>query len=69
LVNDETDIEKLVDGIHKNQVVPIFKVSNVNGEGLDYMKKFLPWLRSWVSTSGAFKTPEDPVEFMIDGDY
>jgi GTPase len=42
LVNDETDIEKLVDGIHKNQVVPIFKVSNVNGEGLDYMKKFLP---------------------------
>ncbi len=34
LVNSETDMDKMVDGIFNNQVVPIFKVSNVTGEGL-----------------------------------
>jgi len=52
LVNQETDIDKLVDGIYNNQVVPIFKISNVTGEGFDKMKDFLPKLKSRVSSSG-----------------
>lgn len=69
LVDQDTDIDKLVDGIYNNQVVPIFKISNVTGEGFDKMKDFLPKLKSRVSSSGQFKSASEPVEFMIDGDY
>lgn len=69
LVDEETDLEKHSEGLAEGTVVPIFRVSNVTGEGLSQMKEFLPKLKSRVETSGEFKSAEEPVEFIIDGEY
>lgn len=50
-------------------VCPIFSVSNVNGEGIPVLKRFLSILQSRVRSSGQFGLKTDPVEFLIDGFY
>lgn len=40
-MEDEDDILNAIIGLQTGRVVPIFKVSNVTGEGLDLLKKFL----------------------------
>jgi len=62
-------VDKLTEGLFGGEVVPIFRVSNVTGEGMMILKSLLPKLKSRVSVSGEFKTASDPVEFVIDGDY
>jgi GTPase len=69
MVKDGSDMMKFSEGLNSGKVVPIFKISNVTEEGLDQLKLFFPRLISRVATSGEFKTPDDPVEFMIDGEY
>lgn len=50
-------------------VSPIFSISNVNGEGIPALKKFISLLQSRVCSSGQFGLKTDPVEFLIDGFY
>ena len=51
------------------EICPIFSVSNVNGEGIPCIKKFMSLLTSRVRSSGQFGQKTDPVEFLIDGFY
>lgn len=68
-MKETQNVDKLSEGIFGGEVVPIFRVSNVTGEGMQVLKSFLPKLKSRVSVSGEFKSATDPVEFLIDGDY
>jgi len=63
------DFELLARSMPDKLVCPIFSVSNVTGEGIEKLKKFMSLLRSRVQSSGQFGTVDDPVEFLIDGFY
>lgn len=69
VVEDDTDISTYGDQIHDQLICPIFQVSNVTGDGLAKLTSFLSIIRSRVDVSDDFKTADDPVEFLIDGDY
>mmetsp|Transcript_34584 Transcript_34584/g.39179 ORF Transcript_34584/g.39179 Transcript_34584/m.39179 type:complete len:501 (+) Transcript_34584:168-1670(+) len=66
---EDTDIETFAEGIMSDRLCPIFSVSNVTGMGLPGLKKFLKLLKSRSNISGLYKSPSDPVEFLIDGVY
>jgi GTPase len=59
----------IASAMDKNKICPIFCISNVTGEGIPKLKEFLSLLKSRIHTSGLFKLPSDPVEFLIDGIY
>lgn len=46
LVKDDMDLDQQCSGLQSGKVVPIFRISNVTGEGLDQLKEFLPKLKS-----------------------
>ena len=53
-------------------VVPIFQISTVTGEGLDYLKNFLANLtprHSLNSDNHIIKTPQDPTEMLLDSAF
>ena len=53
-VKSDTDIKELASSIDQNVITPIFSVSNVTGDGLDQLKKFLALVPSRVESSGMF---------------
>lgn len=69
IVKDTDDLEVHANNVPTGKLCPIFCISNVTGEGLDTLKKFISLLKSRVFSSGLFKKPTDPVEFLIDGIY
>uniref|UniRef100_A0A0G4FNL3 Tr-type G domain-containing protein n=1 Tax=Chromera velia CCMP2878 TaxID=1169474 RepID=A0A0G4FNL3_9ALVE len=69
MVKDENDIEAAASSIACDRVCPIFSVSNVTGEGLDLVRKFLFKIANRLRESGNFRPPTDPAEFHIDGVY
>lgn len=69
LIKDGFKTDKVTQGIHSGKICPIFRISNVTGEGIEHMKTFLPKLISRVSSCGEFKSPEDPTHLSIDGEY
>ena len=66
---ENTDMSVYARAMPDKVVCPIFSVSNVNGEGINTLKKFMSLLKSRVSISGQFGMKTDPVEFLIDGFY
>ena len=48
---------------------PLFKVSNVTGEGLADLKSYLSLVQSRVTLNPLFKSPTAHAEFVIDGIY
>lgn len=68
-VLESDDVGVYARSIGAKTVCPIFSISNVTGEGLPKLKEFLALLKSRVHQSGQFGTPEDSVEFLIDGIY
>lgn len=66
---DNTDVNLYAKAMPDKVVCPIFSVSNVNGEGIPVLKRFLSILQSRVRSSGQFGLKTDPVEFLIDGFY
>lgn len=69
VVKDGDELDKLALAMDKNSICPIFCVSNVSGEGLSKLKEFISLLSSRIRSSGLFKSPTDPIEFLIDGIY
>lgn len=69
VIKNDTDLIPVAQAMDKNRVCPIFCCSNVTGEGLPKIKEFLSLLTSRIHSSGQFKAPTEPVEFLIDGIY
>lgn len=69
LVQPTDDVAIYAQNLASDKVTPIFSISNVNGEGLSILKEFMSHLYSRISMSGLFKSPSDPIEFLIDGIY
>ena len=66
IVQPDEDVAKCAELVRTGNLCPIFSVSNVTEEGLPQLKKFLYELKSRVNVNPFFKTPTDPVEFLID---
>ena len=66
---DNTDVSLYAKAMPDKVVCPIFSVSNVTGEGIPALKKYMSLLTSRVRQSGQFGLKTDPVEFLIDGFY
>lgn len=67
--SDETDVNLYARAMPDKVICPIFSISNVTGEGIPCLKKFMGLLTSRVRSSGQFGLKTDPVEFLIDGFY
>jgi len=53
-----------------DKIIPIFLLSNVSGEGLDFLREFIGTLISRIdSNPKIFKSSEDKFEFVIDRFY
>jgi GTPase len=68
IVRETDNIDDLTE-LMSNRLCPIFTVSNVTGQGLGPLKHMLAALQSRTDISGLYGSPEDPVEFYIDGVY
>lgn len=66
LIAAEENVNELANLI-EGKVCPIFIVSNVTGEGIPMLKRFLSNLRTRVAVNGMFGPPDAPAEFLIDG--
>lgn len=69
VVKPEDDVSLFSKSIAAKTICPIFPISNVTGDGIDQLKKFLGKVKSRAMTSGCFAKPDAPVEFLIDGIY
>jgi len=66
ILKPEDDLTKIVTLFKTGAICPIFSVSNVTEEGLPQLRNFLSLLSSRTNSNPLFKTPSDPVEFLID---
>ncbi|XP_071961231.1 GTP-binding protein 1-like [Antedon mediterranea] len=64
LVNSQDDVVTSATNFSSERVCPIFQVSNVTGENLDYLKMFLNLLTTRMKCD-----ENDPAEFQIDDTY
>lgn len=64
-VKNRDDIFLCAEKLHHNALVPIFHVSNVNGDGIDNLKMFLNLTKKRKKTYNN----DDPVEYHIDKIY
>ena len=58
--------------IINNEIVPIFQISTVTGEGLDYLKTFLGYLipRHYKNSMNmVIKSPKDKTEMLLDSAF
>ena len=69
IVEENDDSKKISEMMKSNSKAPIFMVSNTTEEGLPKLKEFLSHISSRITESGIFQSPDDPVEFYIDGVY
>lgn len=63
-VKESNDFVDIVNNITDTKQVPLFKISNVSGNNIEYIKKFLNLL-----PKRTFYQKEQPVEFLIDRVY
>jgi GTPase len=61
-VKKEEDILSVIKNIHSNTVIPIMYISNVSGEGLDYLRNFLNLYQKKIVK----QENENKVEFHVD---
>jgi GTPase len=66
---DDPDLDNYAEQLSEGKICPVFTLSNVTGEGVAELKKFMSALTSRIYLTGKFRAPSDPVEFMIDGFY
>lgn len=82
LMKDDKDVDKIAENLQTRKICPIFQVSNVTGEGIQILKKFLSLLPTHenfcLPEIEESKQEEDPaqklddmvdVEYVIDGTY
>lgn len=71
-VKSNEDAKACSQAIIGGAVVPIFQVSTVTGEGIEYLKFFLSNLtprHSLNSENSIIKTPQDKVEMLLDSSF
>lgn len=71
-VKSEEDAKACSQAIVGGTVVPVFQVSTVTGEGIDFLKKFLADLvprHSMNNEVSLIKSPDDPVEMLLDSGF
>lgn len=68
LIREDDDVKVYADNLMSNRVCPIFRVSNVTGEGITKLRRFISSIQP-RSNSTVLKYPTDKVEFFIDGRY
>lgn len=66
LVTTEDDVLTAGSHQHTEQVVPIFCVSNVTGEGLERVTRFLYVVSPGISNSEKERLEQEPCEFHVD---
>lgn len=66
LITNEDDVLNANAHQSVEQIVPIFCVSNVTGDGLDLLTKYLYVLSPGISNSEKERLEQEPVEFQID---
>mmetsp|Transcript_36340 Transcript_36340/g.82339 ORF Transcript_36340/g.82339 Transcript_36340/m.82339 type:complete len:384 (+) Transcript_36340:559-1710(+) len=69
VVKSEEDVLMAAQSQTPDKVAAIFCVSNVTGEGLEYLKSFIHRMQSRLYDNGLFRKPSEPVEFHLDGVY
>ena len=67
--NEDPDLDNIAEQIPDGKICPIFSISNVTGEGVSDVKKFMSMLTSRIYKTGKFRSPSEEVEFLIDGFY
>lgn len=67
--DDDPDLDNIAEQMYDGNYSPIFTISNVTGQGVGELKKFLSMLKSRIYKTGKFLPPSEPVEFLIDGFY
>ncbi|XP_053682750.1 GTP-binding protein 2 [Sabethes cyaneus] len=66
LISNEDDVLNANAHQSMEQIVPIFCVSNVTGDGLDLLTKYLYVLSPGISNSEKERLEQEPIEFQID---
>ncbi|XP_055587778.1 GTP-binding protein 2 [Uranotaenia lowii] len=66
LISNEDDVLNANAHQTHEQIVPIFCVSNVTGDGLDLLTKYLYVLSPEISNSEKERLEQEPIEFQID---
>lgn len=66
LISNEDDVLNANAHQSQEQIVPIFCVSNVTGDGLDLLTKYLYVLSPGISNSEKERLEQEPTEFQID---
>lgn len=66
---EDPDLDNIAEQLVDGKICPVFTISNVTGEGIADLKKFMSMLKSRIYMTGKFRPPSEPVEFMIDGFY
>ncbi|MCQ2815738.1 MAG: GTP-binding protein [archaeon] len=72
VIKNEEDAKACAESILGGMIVPVFQISTVTGEGLDYLKYFLARLtprHSSLAKNSLIKNPEDPVEMLFDSAF
>jgi GTPase len=69
IIRDTDDVQVYAESIQNDRVCPIFCVSNVTGEGIGQLRKFIGELKTRTSYLSNFKPPSDKCEFLIDGTF
>ena len=67
--SEDPDLDNIAEQIPDGKICPVFTISNVTGEGVDDLKKFMSMLTSRIYKTGKFRPPSEPVEMLIDGFY
>ncbi|XP_058811686.1 GTP-binding protein 2 [Topomyia yanbarensis] len=66
LISNEDDVLNANAHQSMEQIVPIFCISNVTGNGLDLLTKYLYVLSPGISNSEKERLEQEPIEFQID---
>ncbi len=67
VVKENDDTSLFADNLVSDRICPIFICSSVKGTGINQLKVFMSKLQSRNTQMQMFKTPNDKVEFTIDG--
>lgn len=65
MIKTDKDVEQWAKVMHGDTIVPIFTVSNVTGENMDLLKKFISLVPNRDSTNKAYETKDSPFQYDI----
>ena len=66
---DTKDMERMAQACSDKTIIPIFPVSNVNGSGIELLRKFLSLIKSRAGSTKDFGKISDPPHVLIEEFY